>query len=94
MTKQRLLVLRNETTAHILPEGASVLPLGTVVKDLKKSIKYIPSLKCFNEGSDWEVTEEHIDPAKVGISDVNEQLFYICKRHLSDLLSEQGYNLV
>lgn len=93
--KQRILVLTNETHAHILPEGAVNLPLKTVVKDVTTVLRYQPSLKCFVDSpSEWVVEEHHVNPENVGVNPNNAKRFHTCAAFLINQLRGKGFKVV
>lgn len=88
--KIRILAVVSESHAHVLPQGCSNLPIKSVEKDVKTSIRYIPYLEVF-QGVEWRIEEILIDPETLGISPSNKNAFYICMQNQLERFRNKGY---
>lgn len=95
MTQQRILVIVNDTHAHLLPEGACNLPIKTATKDVTTSLRYIPYLKCFTDNPvEWVVEEHKISPEAIGVNYNNASRYHLCATWLIDNLRKKGLTVV
>ncbi|CAH9012543.1 conserved hypothetical protein [Vibrio phage 468E53-1] len=93
--KQRILVVVNDTHAHLLPEGACDLTIKTATKDVKCTLRYVPYLKCFTESTEPWIVEEHlISPEAIGVNYNNASRYHLCATWLIDNLRKKGFTVV
>ncbi|CAM0104185.1 hypothetical protein PODOV005v1_20005 [Vibrio phage PS32B.2] len=93
--KQRILVVVNDTHAHLLPEGACDLTIKTATKDVNTTLRYIPYLKCFKDSPEsWVVKEHLISPEAIGVNYNNASRYHLCATWLIDNLRNQGLTVV